>query len=565
MPGRNLRARGTALPSAQPQQVCEYLDREVLHSLPDHLVTFLRRTSCMEVLTADRCDALLGERTSRRMLAELEKRGAMVHSHDGGVTYRVHGALRRHLETELCDELEASEARTLYRRAAELLSEDEEHVEALRVLTRTGDWEAACAMAKQHGEAVAAAGAASWVDAVPTQVVQTDPWLQLGLARRHLHRGHPKAAGQQAAAAAASFTVPEGRRLAQATYDVAQIWLGNQEPPPNGWVAHLHRAATRDPAGVAQHWAPTRSSDDEVGRALAYALAGDVRTANRMLRHCLDVLEDEQTFLAARLALIVLADAPGSSGALLVDEITRDYPWFGRIVDVLTSVQEAIASGATLDHCLLLEAIDDRDRHGDPWGALAIAAIRAVAQLRTGSPDGRAMEDLVDRCRGLGCATLEAWARAGLALAAAITAAPEAALEAQTAEAFARTAGVPGAAAVAYATLAASDPDRLGELLALAESLADEVGLTFRPWTWLPLTNPDTDRSRQCPIRCPSHRRTRTAIGVGALFPALRTADSRRGAASGTGAPPGTRGPPAAGPARRQIGAPRAARRRTLA
>jgi DNA-binding SARP family transcriptional activator len=55
-------------------------------------------------------------------------------------------------------------------------------------------------------------------------------------------------------------------------------------------------------------------------------------------------------------------------------------------------------------------------------------------------------------------------------------------LEARSAEAFARAAGVPGAVAVAYGALALSSSAHASELMALADSEADAVGIEGRPW-----------------------------------------------------------------------------------
>lgn len=109
------------VPTADIRYAASYLHAQVLTCVPEHLIGFLRATSCFEGLTPVRCDNLLGSHDSRRMLVQLARCCDMVRSDDGGLTYRVHPALRRHLETEFLDETPRASALRHYRRAASLL------------------------------------------------------------------------------------------------------------------------------------------------------------------------------------------------------------------------------------------------------------------------------------------------------------------------------------------------------------------------------------------------------------------------------------------------------------
>jgi DNA-binding SARP family transcriptional activator len=464
----------------------EYLDTQILGALPDRLVTFLRRTSCFERLTAERCDDLLDVRNSRRLLVELEQRGAMIRAEAGETTYRVHGVLRRHLETELLDELDHSAAEAWFRRAATLLRIDQEYAAAVRVLVRVGDWEAAHELLGRHG-AVIVSAPVPWVDAAPFWVVAADPWMQLARARRHLDNGELAAGSADAALAEAAFTDPEARRLAGRMRELASSWLPGGEPRRlDDWPDRLRLAVAGDPLASAPRLSSTSTATDELCRALSHALAGDLRTARRALRRSSGGAAAERPTIVRRLAEALLIESPATSvDGLLVDDSLPDHPWLSRIAEGVAAAQHAVAHPELLDRSLLRDEIEECDLSDDFWGALLLSAIRAVALMRGGRSDERSFEDLVGRCHRLGSTTLEAWARAGLALVVAHDGTPDAAQETGSAQAFARKAGVPGASAITYAALATLEPTRGTELLALAETTASDIGMTVRPWTWL--------------------------------------------------------------------------------
>ena len=514
MPSRAARDRRVMLAGGEVRYARDYLESQVLGHLPDHLVEFLRRTSPFERLTAERCDDLLDDRTSRRMLVDLEKRAAMVSSDDGEHSYRVHGVLRRHLESELLDELDPVAALAWFRRAATLLRVEQAYSAAVRVLVRVCDWEGVHELLGRHGAQIVAEPT-GWVGDVPSWVVSADPWLLLARARRQLDEGDLRQAAHDADRAATfsdSAELTEVRRLAERTRDLARLWIPTEpHPRADGWPGRVQAAAHGDPLGRPHRLAAATSPDDQVGRAVAHALSGDLRTARRVLRRVHATLDDPRTQVAARLAEAALADDAGASAeAMLVDESLPEHPWFARMTEALATAHEAVAHPQRLDPALLLDDIDDADLAGDAWGALLLTGLRAVTLLRAGRTDERPLEELVTRCHSLGCATLEAWARAGLALVVSSSGMPEAAREAESAEAFARTAGVPGASALAYAALANVHPHGGAELLALAESTAADAGLTVFPWTWVP-SSPRLSANAP-PAPAPETRPARTSV-----------------------------------------------------
>ncbi|HEX2705323.1 MAG TPA: BTAD domain-containing putative transcriptional regulator, partial [Candidatus Lustribacter sp.] len=157
----------------------------------------------------------------------------------------------------------------------------------------------------------------------------------------------------------------------------------------------------------------------------------------------------------------------------------RGLVWLRRLAYVVALCRTAQPRRCAEARALAVE----RRRVGDEWGAALIESSVAFALLRRGRPDIELLEELTGRFRLLGSPQLEAWARSAHALAAAEADLPDFGPP-ESAGAFARAAGAPGALALAYAALAASRPDQGAELLRLAESTARESGLGCRPWTW---------------------------------------------------------------------------------
>lgn len=475
------RAQQRSLNVGEVRFASDYLESQVLGDLPNKVVHFLRRTSCFERLTPQRCDDLLDECGSRRILEGLEKRGAMVSS-DGGVTFRVHGVLRRHLATQLLDELDQSSARAWFRRAATVLRMDQEYASAVRLLVRVGDWEGTEELLGRHGERILVEPV-PWVEVLPAPIIHGNPWLLLARARRLLDKGDVLGAVRDARQVAACATDPGAQRLAHRTLELAHPWLSDENARQDTCAGQL-RAAT---VSVSRPRSATRGSAEEcASQGLVHALAGDFRSAERILRRASSTAGDQRTRMVARLAEALVADDSGSSAqTLLADESLPDQPWLARIAEALAWCRHPSPDESDRQDEWARRQIEERELAGDHWGALILEGIRAVSRLRAGHADAMEFETLVARCHAVESPTLEAWARAGLALVACHSNLPDAYREAEAAEAFARMANVPGAMALAYAALAEVSPDEGRELLRLAETTATEAGLNAHPWTWL--------------------------------------------------------------------------------
>jgi DNA-binding SARP family transcriptional activator len=221
-------------------------------------------------------------------------------------------------------------------------------------------------------------------------------------------------------------------------------------------------------------------------QGLSFMLAGDLRRAARELQRCADGSEDDGVTLSARLAMaLLLLNMEDTDGLLAADSVARtadrlDLGFLSRLAGSVV----AAWSGCRVDG-RVLDVVGECDRRGDIWGAALAASAQAMVAFQTGRPNLVALEELVSRFRGLGAVTLEAWARAALAIAAAVEQCPDARMEAMAAESMARAAAVPGALSLSYAALAMTSPIDRDELRELAKASAHDAGMRLPEWLLL--------------------------------------------------------------------------------
>lgn len=508
-----------------------YLAREVLAGLPDRLVTLLRETAPLESVTAGRCEALLGRDVNRELL-ELERLASLVDSPDEGASLAVHPVLRAHLLTEARELAGDRAVDARLGAAAVLLEADGDPAGAARALVSSGDWESLRRLVTRHGPALlddahartGAAGGAAWVDDVPEAELDASPWLRVGRGERRLREGALAAAASDAARARAAFAAAsDDDALARADRLelAATSWLGEPIAWSGAWQVRLRAALVR-PVQVLQREQSTRlprTAGDVVVVAVARMLCGDLVGARRCVQNAVAVPGDEPGTLLVELLRLVLGhgaapvgrtdrgdrDGPAVDPGELADRAeTSGLPWLGGLVRLVELVP-AYASGAPPDDPLARRAAE-ADRAGDRWTAMLACGLRAVLLMRADAADVAAFEELVERLRPLHCPALEAWARAGLALASAAAGLPEASCDAEQAAAFAVACQVTGAQSVAHAALASARPEQAPDLLALARAEAGAAGFDVRPWVWIAerrMTAVDPrDRPAPVSVRC---------------------------------------------------------------
>jgi LuxR family transcriptional regulator, maltose regulon positive regulatory protein len=127
-----------SIPSGPGTHIGEYLRSEVLDPLDPHERQFLLRTSVLDELTADACNAVLERRDSATVLAHLHQHNLLVVRLEGGARFRCHHLLAEQLATDLASD-DPTLVPVLHQRAA-------------RWFESRGDLDAAVRHAKQAGD-----------------------------------------------------------------------------------------------------------------------------------------------------------------------------------------------------------------------------------------------------------------------------------------------------------------------------------------------------------------------------------------------------------------------------
>ncbi len=461
--------------------VREYLANNVLGDLPEELRHFLVRTSVLGRLTGPLCDQVMGRRGSREVLEDLERRQIFTNAIDDD-TFRYHEVLRTHLEATLVDEHGEVAASALYRRAGGLLEAAGAPPDALRAYCRAGDWAAAGRLLGREGEQLAGDPGA-WVEHLPPALgAETDPWLNLARARRYLAAGrfHPARdayhRAEQAFGSSAPAETCRRERLA------VTEWVEPGSAPGTGWV-HLARAAVRRQPLAALDRA-VRQGGVEAGavQGLAACLAGRVRAGRRLLESAAEAAGDGVLATGAHLAAAVagacfLGDESSDDDLeWVVDEAERlGLPWLTRMARAITAV---LVDGPTSEAAEALRRAAEDD--GDLWATGIIGLAQGLSGLIRGPAPApatvAALQAAADAFSHLDAATLEVWARAALALVTADGHGADARHASREAEAMARSAGVPGALALAYLARSVAEPERAAELGTMARSVDLDAG-----------------------------------------------------------------------------------------
>ncbi|GIJ26807.1 hypothetical protein Vqi01_19690 [Micromonospora qiuiae] len=483
----------------------DYLTRTVLAELAPDLYRFLVLTSVFEIVTAERCDRLLGGGDGQAALEELERRQAFTVSHDGGRSFTYHEVLRGHLTAVLTEQKGEAGARQWHARAGRLLAEEGAALEAARCFARAQQWPEVHRLLDAAGNAVAVRGLDPWSDLLPSWFIAEDPWLVLADAQHRINEGQLAAAVPLLRRAEELFGAgPGAARCRSLRADVA-AWLPDAAHWRGHWSGWLRTATRRHPAVVVGEAQRLTGAEDVLVRTTASLLAGHVGEALRGLEQ--EAWADNDLVgLAGRLlrAAVAVARAdPQAATAVAAVGLAADragLPWLVRLARAVPAL-----AGAEADLKEAAAVAEECDRLGDRWGALLAAGCVTLARSVRGGPEPEEAARLLDLARAVDGGVLAAWAQSLLALAAVRARVPDAEVEVRRAESTARAAGVPGARVLALAAGLPAGPGR-SNALAAVHAAAEHAGLPRAVVSaWLtPETRPSTAAPRPAPltVRC---------------------------------------------------------------
>lgn len=464
--------------SARTRLTHEYLTRNVLNELPQELRRFLISSCVLGRLSGPLCDAFLERTGSHLLLQELERRQIFTYALDERGWYRYHEVLRTHLEQVLNEELGEIQAAAAYRRAGQLLEAHGALTEAVQAYCRAQDWGSVDRVLRQEGGDLLE-GAGSWIDALPPAILRQDPWLMLASARRHRAEGRWAAAVDAYQRAERAFGSTEAGLICRAERVGLSTWLDPAPTPGGDWAALLRRAVAHDPLATRQAAAHLPEATGSLASGVGLLLAGRPIEAREALAGAAEAA-DASAPLSAAASLVrgIAALMTGDLGGILEIEDAAERAealglgWFSRLARAALVLSRGPGTRA--------EAIAVRQaclRDGDRWGSALAALWLGWAAVYGDETATEWLEPAADAFHQMGAGVLEAWARALLALSLARNAEPEAKEAALQAENLARYAGASGAAYFAYLALAALEPERSADHLALAEAIIDESRL----------------------------------------------------------------------------------------
>lgn len=400
--------------------VADYLTGHVLDRLPASVRELLVRTSVLGRLSADRCDALLGTDSGARLLAAAHRHGLLTAVDDAdGTLYECHDVVRGYLLDTLADRGGGAVARELHRRAAALALAAGEYGDALRSSCRAQDWDAARRVLTVGGDDLAGRPG-PWLDLLPVAIRDSDPWVALALARRHLVEGALEAALEAYTVAEDRAATGSRRALVARERRMVHVWV---EPPMGAsteWVTLVRRALARPRECLAA------DAGDDVGHALAAAVAGlvggDVRAAARRFaavqaRATAEPVVEAVALLGQAACLTLLhgrgacdARERAHTAAKLVGA-----PALERLADGLELASRPATGSDGLRHL--------RERCmgvGDAWGAALLGLLDALGSVTVAGELAQtvgAARRAADALDALGAPALAAWARAAMAVA----------------------------------------------------------------------------------------------------------------------------------------------------
>jgi DNA-binding SARP family transcriptional activator len=468
--------------------VAEYLADNVMDDLPAELAEFLIRTSPQRILTPSLCDAFLDRDDSRNMLLDLEQRELFLLSTNEGTTFAYHEILRSYLDGLLTARLGEVEARAEHYRAARLLLHpgpaNEEVMPlagavsaALAALCRAEAWSEAVSLLASQGDELATDDV-HLMDVIPGAMIESDPWLQLAMARRFVASGNLDAAVAAYRRCQQGLPTAMAARTRQEQMAVAN-WTHSIPSPAPGWSYRLRRAVAGESTG---EW-DVPAGENELASVVAAALLqfrnGHMAQARDLLTTASRLNESPLWDLGIRITHL-LASLLAEQDCAERDRLARrclplaaeadrlGVPWLSRLSHSLM----ALAGQTEMAEAARIRCIAD----GDQWGELFIGIIEAGGRLMEGEAPIELLSDTMQRARTLGAGALEAIALGEMAMAQAAAQMPDARQIALSAEAFGRRVGVPCALALSHFALARGGQDR-DEHIRQGIQYADECGI----------------------------------------------------------------------------------------
>jgi DNA-binding SARP family transcriptional activator len=416
-----VRRRAVANLAVESRLVRGYLTQNVLDDLPRDLRTFLVETSVLGRLTPELCDRLLGRAGSAELLDEIARRQLFLIPLGDVDTYRLHEVLRSQLEVLLVAGVGREEAGRRYTRAGWLLEGAHALPEALLAYSRAGLSSDVRRLLGDRGERLGAEPG-GWVELLPTEMSEHDPWLVLAQARRATTDGRPATALEAYRRAETLFgSAPPAVECRVARGGVA-LWAEAAPLASGHWSEPLRAALQRNPAAQRRWPVSSWSPEQQLVQAFVRLLCGQLAECRRMFDLVLDHPQACAWIRAAAaagsaLSILMEGRAPSAFALLRSARLAEDddLPWLARLARALA------AAASEPPHQVELAAIRATCAgRGDAWGSALVLLLQTLAALRTGADPEELAAAAEDALNDVGAGVLAAVAAAVAGLGAAV-------------------------------------------------------------------------------------------------------------------------------------------------
>lgn len=387
--------------SGDHRHIADYLVEEVLRSQPEHVRSFLLKTSILDRLSGPLCDAVTGGTGGRALLGALERSNLfVVPLDDTREWYRFHHLFADVLQAQLREE-QPDEVAALHRCASRWYERNGSTADAVGHALAGGDPEAAATLVErawpEMDRSLQSATWRGWAEMLPDELVRVRPVLSVGYAWALLDAGELE--------------------RADARLREVELWLDNggeggarSKDRPAGVVVDdeaqfralpatianaraYHAQALGDSAGSARYARRALEllpEGDSVGRASASLLLGIAYWANG------DLNAAYRTFAVSMERLRNAGLTPMAIGGAFVMVDIRVAQ--GLLRDALSACEQALRLAAEQDPPAVPGTADLYVRLGElyrEWGELQTAA----QHLRTSRELGEAATFLGTRYR----------------------------------------------------------------------------------------------------------------------------------------------------------------------
>ncbi len=165
-----------------PESIFDYFASEIFLETDEDTRQFLMRTAFLPKMKATEAAALTGRQDAEFLLGRLCRENCFIVQYARSCpVFEYHPLFREFLLERAYESISERDIVAIKRRGARVLAEGGRIEEAVSLMRQIGDWDSLVAIIRRHAETMLAQGRGSiverWIEAVPDEYRERDPWL----------------------------------------------------------------------------------------------------------------------------------------------------------------------------------------------------------------------------------------------------------------------------------------------------------------------------------------------------------------------------------------------------